>query len=277
MAMAAMRRALSRGIIRRRCCGALQSVQCGASGDRFFSRPAFGGTDSPLIRDQPGSYSLFFARGFAKKSAKAKKAARAQEEEEDEEEEEEEIDLDVEEPKRGAKEHMDAAMDALATELGKLRTGRATPGMLDHVEVEIDEKPVALSHVAAVSVVNSQTLSVMPFDTSTVKKVEAAIRLSPLGLNPIAAEQIISVPIPKLTKELSDSMCKLASKAGEDTKKSIRRGRQTAMDQLKKMSSSLSKDELKRHEKEVDELTKQFVKAVDDVCKKKEAEISKGV
>eukprot|EP00246_Nothoceros_aenigmaticus_P007188 TRINITY_DN2085_c0_g1_i1.p1 TRINITY_DN2085_c0_g1~~TRINITY_DN2085_c0_g1_i1.p1 ORF type:complete len:123 (-),score=4.97 TRINITY_DN2085_c0_g1_i1:113-481(-) len=92
---------------------------------------------------------------------------------------------------------MEAALDALSRELNKLRTGRAGPGMLDHVLVEANGIKAPLSHVAAVSVSNPQTLSVMPYDPSLVKAVESAILGSPLRLNPVVEGQILTVPVPK--------------------------------------------------------------------------------
>uniref|UniRef100_A0A7I4CJU2 Ribosome-recycling factor, chloroplastic n=1 Tax=Physcomitrium patens TaxID=3218 RepID=A0A7I4CJU2_PHYPA len=103
--------------------------------------------------------------------------------------------------KETASRLMEAALNALSVELSKLRTGRATPGMLDHVNVMSHGVQTPLSHVAAVSVSNLETLTVMPYDTSMVKEVEKAIRNSPLKLNPMAEGEVLRVPIPKLTKE----------------------------------------------------------------------------
>ncbi|KAK1289522.1 hypothetical protein QJS10_CPB18g00469 [Acorus calamus] len=176
--------------------------------------------------------------------------------------------------KSAAASQMEAAMVALSRDLSKLRTGRASPGMLDHIIVEVSGAKVPLSHIAVVSVLDSKTLSVMPYDANTLKELEKAIVSSPLGLNPTVDGQRLLASVPRLTKEHVQAMCKLVNKSSEDVKQSIRRARQKALDTIKKASSSIPKDDVKRLEKEIEELTKKFVKSADDVCKAKEKEIS---
>lgn len=175
--------------------------------------------------------------------------------------------------KSTASTQMQAGIDALTRELTKLRTGRASAGMLDHIIIESDGVRTPLSRIAAVSVLDSQTLSVTPYDLDAIKDVERAIVSSPLGLNPTPEGQRLVVPIPALTKEHTQALSKLVSKASEDVKQSIRRARQKALDSIKKAGSSMSKDGVKRLEKEIDDLTKKFVKTAEDMCKAKEKEI----
>lgn len=175
--------------------------------------------------------------------------------------------------KATASTQMQAGIDALTRELTKLRTGRASAGMLDHIIIESDGVRTPLSRIAAVSVLDSQTLSVTPYDLDAIKDVERAIVSSPLGLNPTPEGQRLVVPIPALTKEHTQALSKLVSKASEDVKQSIRRTRQKALDSIKKAGSSMSKDDVKRLEKEIDDLTKKFVKTAEDMCKAKEKEI----
>ncbi|KAI4348290.1 hypothetical protein L6164_009026 [Bauhinia variegata] len=171
---------------------------------------------------------------------------------------------------------MEAAMSALSTELSKLRTGRASPGMLDHIIVETGGVKLPLNRIAVVSVIDSKTLSVNPYDPQAIKQLENAIVSSPLGLNPkVDGERLIAV-IPPLTKEHMQAMTKLVAKSCEEARQSIRRARQKAMDATKKLHSSLPKDDIKRLEKEVDELTKKFIKSAEDICKAKEKEINQG-
>lgn len=178
--------------------------------------------------------------------------------------------------KASAASQMEAAMTALSVELSKLRTGRASAGMLDHIIVETGGVKMPLSRIALVSVLDPKTLSVNPYDPETLKQLENAIVSSPLGLNPRTdGERLIAV-IPPLTKEHMQAMNKLVTKSCEDTRQSIRRARQKAMDAIKKLNSILPKDDLKRLEKEVDDLTKKFIKTAEDVCKAKEKEISQG-
>ncbi|EXC19901.1 Ribosome-recycling factor [Morus notabilis] len=179
---------------------------------------------------------------------------------------------------------MDSAIAALSTELSKLRTGRASSGMLDHIMVDLGDVKLPLNQIAVVSVIDSKTLSVNPFDPSALKSLEKAIISSPLGLSPkVDGERLIAV-IPPLTQEhiqflrylisrnICQAVCKVVMKSCEDAKQSIRRARQRAMDTIKKMQSSYPKDDIKRLEKEVEELTKKFTKTAEDLCKAKEKE-----
>ncbi|KAJ0266094.1 Ribosome recycling factor domain-containing protein [Hirschfeldia incana] len=146
---------------------------------------------------------------------------------------------------------MEAAIAALSRDLTKLRTGRAAPGMLDHIVVEtggLNKMP--LNHLALVSVLDPKTLSINPYDPDTIKELEKAI-------------------------EHVQAMCKIVTKSSEVVKQSIRRARQKALDTIKKAAASgLPKDDVKRLEKEVEELTKKFVMSADDMCKSKENEIT---
>ncbi|GMJ02388.1 hypothetical protein like AT3G01800 [Hibiscus trionum] len=178
--------------------------------------------------------------------------------------------------KESASSQMDAAIVALSRELAKLRTGRASAGMLDHIIVETEGVKMQLNHLAVVSVIDSKTLSVNPYDPNTVKALERAIVSSPLGLNPKVDGERLIAAIPPLTKEHMQAMCKVVAKSSEDVKQSIRRARQKALDTIKKAGSSFPKDEAKRLEKEIDELTKKFVKSADELCKAKEKEIAQG-
>ncbi|KAL0555920.1 hypothetical protein IC582_004422 [Cucumis melo] len=178
--------------------------------------------------------------------------------------------------KSNASSQMEASIVALSGELSKLRTGRASSGMLDHIIVETSGVKLPLNQIAAVSVLDSKTLSINPYDPSTLKNLESAIISSPLGVAPrVDGERLIAV-IPPLTKEHIQAMCKLVTKCCEDSRQSIRRARQKAMDTVKKISSSYPKDDMKRLEKEVDELTKKFIKSAEELCKAKEKEITGG-
>uniref|UniRef100_A0A1D1YSX4 Ribosome-recycling factor, chloroplastic n=1 Tax=Anthurium amnicola TaxID=1678845 RepID=A0A1D1YSX4_9ARAE len=169
---------------------------------------------------------------------------------------------------------MDSAVVALSRELSKLRTGRASAGMLDHIMVETSMAKMPLNRVAVVSVIDSKTLSVTPYSPDTLKTLESAIVSSPLGLNPTVDGQRLIVNIPPLTKENVKALCKVVAKSAEDVKQSIRRARQKALDSIKKAASSIPKDDVKRLEKEVEEITKRFIKTADDMCKAKEKEIT---
>lgn len=178
--------------------------------------------------------------------------------------------------KSAAVSQMEAAMDALSRELSKLRTGRATPGMLDHIIVETNGMKMPLNRLATVSVLDPKTLSVLPYNPETLKELEKAIVSSPLGLNPRSDGERLIAAVPPLTKEHVQALCRVVSKSSEDVKQSVRRARQKALDTIKKAGSSYPKDSAKKLEKEIDEVTKKFVKSAEDICKAKEKEISQG-
>ncbi|KAG6410175.1 hypothetical protein SASPL_128227 [Salvia splendens] len=221
-------------------------------------------------------YQFTSKRGFAK--------ARKQEEDDEEEDDDEGVDLGVS-VKANALSQMNAAVDALSRELAKLRTGRASAGMLDHIMVEHYGVKTPLNRMAVVSVLDPKTLSVSPFDSTALKEMEKAIMSSPLGLNPNSDSQRLIVPIPPLTKEHMQAVCKVVVKSSEDVKKSIRRARQKVLINLSfshkdaskdKAGPSISEDDVKRLEKEIDDLTKKFIKSAEDMCKAKEKEIRGG-
>ncbi|CAI9780604.1 unnamed protein product [Fraxinus pennsylvanica] len=181
---------------------------------------------------------------------------------------------------------MELAVDALSRELAKLRTGRASAGMLDHIMVEHFGVKTPLNRMAVVSVLDPKTLSVTPYDPNALKELEKAIISSPLGLNPNSDSQRLVVPIPPMTKEHIQAVCRVVAKSSEDVKQSIRRARQKALDTIKKAApkkkdkdkagSSISADDAKRLEKEIDDLTRKFIKTAEDMCKAKEKEITVG-
>ncbi|KAM7509809.1 hypothetical protein LguiB_008684 [Lonicera macranthoides] len=186
--------------------------------------------------------------------------------------------------KAAALSQMEAAIEALSRDLSKLRTGRASTGMLDHIIVETGGVKMPLGRIAVVSVLDSKTLSVTPYDPNAIKELEKAIVLSPLGLNPKVDGQRLIAAIPPLTKEHMQAVCKVVTKASEDVKQSIRRARQKALDTIKKSMpkkkekekavSGFSVDDAKKLEKDIDELTKRFIKSAEDMCKAKEKEIA---
>ncbi|KAG0462632.1 hypothetical protein HPP92_021108 [Vanilla planifolia] len=169
---------------------------------------------------------------------------------------------------------MEAAISALSRELSKIRTGRASVGMLDHIIVEAHGAKLPLNRVAVVSVIDAHTLSVTPYDLNSLKEIENAIVSSPFGINPTLGDQRLIAPIPPLTKENIQAMCKVVTKCAEDGKQSIRRARQKALETIKKSSSNIPKDDLKRLEKRIEETTKRFIRSADDMCKAKEKEIT---
>ena len=173
------------------------------------------------------------------------------------------------------KDRMDKAVTALKEEFGSLRTGRASSSLLDQVTVEAYGSTVPLNQVAAVSVPEPRMLMVNVWDRGLAVSVEKAIRNAGLGFNPVVDGQNLRIPIPPLTEERRKEMVKLAGKYAEQQRIAVRNVRRDANDDLKKAEKDgvISQDEQKRMEGEVQKLTDEAIKRVDDALKTKEQEI----
>jgi ribosome recycling factor len=173
------------------------------------------------------------------------------------------------------KDRMDKAIVALKDEFASLRTGRASAGLLDQVMVEAYGSTVPISQVGAVSVPEPRSITVSIWDKAVVVSVEKAIRASGLGLNPVVEGTTLRIPIPPLTEERRRDLAKLAGKYSETQKIAIRNVRRDANDDLKKAEKDhvINQDEQKRMETEVQKLTDEAIKRVDEALKIKEQEI----
>jgi ribosome recycling factor len=170
---------------------------------------------------------------------------------------------------------MDKAVAALKEEFGTLRTGRASATLLDQVHVEAYGSRMPISQVGAVSVPEPRSITVSVWDKALVVSVEKAIRNSGLGLNPVVEGQNLRIPIPPLTEERRRELVKLAGKYAEQQRVAVRNVRREAMDDLKKAEKDavISQDEHKRMEHDVQKLTDDAVRRVDESLKTKEHEI----
>ena len=173
------------------------------------------------------------------------------------------------------KRRMHGALDALKHDLGGLRTGRASIALLDPVQVEVYGSHMPLNEVATVSTPEARMLSVQVWDRSNVQPVEKAIRSAGLGLNPITDGQVIRLPIPELTEERRKELAKLVGQYAEKARVAVRNVRRDGMDHLKQdeKKHEISEDERKRLEHEVQKLTDDTIKEVDDAAAAKEKEI----
>jgi ribosome recycling factor len=173
------------------------------------------------------------------------------------------------------RDRMDKAVAALKEEFGGLRTGRASVSLLDPVHVEAYGSSNPLNAVAAISVPEPRMIVVNVWDKSIVAAVDKAIRNAGLGLNPLMDGQTLRVPIPPLTEERRKDLAKLAGKYAETQRIAVRNVRRDAMEELKKQEKDgvISQDELKRFEGEVQTMTDQSVKRIDEALKTKEQEI----
>ncbi len=170
------------------------------------------------------------------------------------------------------KTKLNGAMDHLDRDLGKLRTGRANPAMLDSVLVSAYGSKMPLGNVAMISIPEARQLLVKPFDPNTIGDVEKAILDANLGFNPSNDGETLRINIPQLTEELRRDIVKDAKKAGENSKITIRNIRKDAMDAVKK-DAELTDDQKKSLESNIQDLVNEYNKKVDDIVKAKEADI----
>ena len=167
------------------------------------------------------------------------------------------------------------SVDVLKKEFSGLRTGRASVGLLEPIQVDAYGSKVPLSQVSAISVPESRLLVVQVWDNSLISIVENAIRSANLGLNPMTEGNLIRLPIPDLTEERRREIAKLASKYSEDTKISVRNIRRDAMDNLKESEKNkeISKDELFQFSDQIQKLTDKIISSIDDLFYEKEKDI----
>ena len=172
-------------------------------------------------------------------------------------------------------QRMDKAVQALKEEFASLRTGRASANLLDQVHVDAYGSQMPLNQVGSISVPEPRSISDSVWDKGLVVSVEKAIRNAGLGLNPVVEGQNLRIPIPPLTEERRRELAKVAGKYAEQQKIAIRNVRRDAMDDLKKAEKDnvITQDEHRRMDVEVQKLTDDAVKRVDEALKTKEQEI----
>lgn len=176
---------------------------------------------------------------------------------------------------KDAKERMEKSIGSLNQELGKVRTGRASTGILDQVKVEYYGSDVPLSQVASVNVEDARTLTVSPWEKHLVGDIEKAIMKADLGLNPATTGDLIRVPMPALTEERRKDLVKVVRAEGENARiaiRNIRRDANNAIRQLEK-DNAITEDDVKKGETRVQQLTDEHVKAVDETLKTKENDL----
>lgn len=170
---------------------------------------------------------------------------------------------------------MGKSLDSLKSNLAKIRTGRASTGLLDHIEVEYYGSMVPLNQVANVTLVDGRNLNVQVWEKHMANVVEKAIRDSDLGLNPQAMGESIRVPMPALTEERRRDLTKVVKGEGEDAKIAVRNLRRDANETLKRLvkDKEISEDDERRSQERVQKLTDQYVAEIDKLIAQKEAEI----
>jgi ribosome recycling factor len=171
-----------------------------------------------------------------------------------------------------AKATMNKALDTLQRELSKTRTGRANPAVLDGVRVEYYGAPTPLNQVAAVAVADPRLITIKPWDKGLLQAIERAIIKADLGVTPSSDGELVRIPIPPLSKERREEICKAVRKHGEETRVAIRNARRDANELVNSLEGT-SEDDQKRALKQIQDLTDQFTKKVDETVAKKESEI----
>lgn len=174
-----------------------------------------------------------------------------------------------------ARSHMEKALDAMRREFGGVRTGKASPALLDTIRVDAYGSKLPVNQVATVSVPEPRLLIVQPWDKGLLSVVEKAIRSAELGLNPASDGNVIRVPIPALNEERRREMVKLLHKIAEEGRIAVRHARQEANKEIKtrEQSHEISEDDARRELDEVQKLTDEFISRVDHLLKVKEEEV----
>ena len=167
---------------------------------------------------------------------------------------------------------MDKGLEAAKREFSSVRSGKASPNMLDTVRVEMYGQQMQLNQVAAIAVPEPRSMLVTPFDKSQAKAIEKAIRDSDLGLEPSSQGGIIRVPLPQMNEQRRKELVKIVHKLAEDAKIAIRHARTHARDGLKKLTG-ISEDDVKHAEKDLQKAHDDAIAKIDQMIKAKEAEI----
>ena len=181
----------------------------------------------------------------------------------------------ITEIQKTTEQKMQKSLEALKADLGKVRTGRAHTGLLDHVTVDYYGNPTLVNQVANITLIDARTIGVQPWEKNMVSKVEKAIRDSDLGLNPSTNGDLIRVPMPMLTEERRRDLIKVIKSEGESARIAVRNIRRDANNHLKDAlkNKEIAEDEERRTQDEIQKLTDRFVTEIDKVLAVKEADL----
>ena len=174
-----------------------------------------------------------------------------------------------------AKRRMDKSIEATHQEFNSIRTGRASPALLDRISIDYYGTPTPLKSLASISAPEARLLVVQPFDPGAIKNIERAIQESDLGLTPSNDGKVVRLPIPALTEERRKDLVKVVRRVAEDGKVAIRNVRRDVMQHLKELvvNGDVGDDEERRAEQQVQKITDDHTKSIDGLLKVKEAEI----
>jgi ribosome recycling factor len=172
---------------------------------------------------------------------------------------------------------MEKSVDYLVHEFSGVRTGKASPALVENIDVQAYGSTMKLKQLALITTPESRLLVLQPFDAGTVQDIERALKESKIGITPAVDGKIIRLPIPELSEERRKELAKSLSKMAEEARVRVRSNRRSALDEAKKLKAGggISDDEMRDVEDEIQKLTDKYVKSIDDHLKHKEAEIMK--
>ncbi len=181
----------------------------------------------------------------------------------------------IAEIKKNAEQKMVKSVEALKANLAKVRTGRAHPGILDHIQVDYYGSPTPITQVANITLIDARTIGVTPWEKKMASTIEKAIRDSDLGLNPSTTGELVRVPMPSLTEERRRDLIKVVRGEGEDAKVAVRNVRRDANAELKALlkDKKVAEDDERRAQDDVQKLTDRFITDIDKALQVKEAEL----
>ena len=176
---------------------------------------------------------------------------------------------------KNLREKMEKTLEFLRGEYLAIRTGRAHPGLVSDIKADYYGTPTPLKQIANVTIPEGRKILISPFDRGSLKAIEKAILASSLGITPQNDGESVRLTLPELTRERRVDLVKIVSKKGEESKVAMRNHRRDTVEVLKKMEkdSKITEDDLKKYNKEVQDITDDFIKKIDDVFKVKEKEI----
>ncbi|MGD9116829.1 MAG: ribosome recycling factor [Dehalococcoidia bacterium] len=176
---------------------------------------------------------------------------------------------------KSAEDKMKASVEGLKMELSSIRTGHATPALIEHIKVDYAGVPTPLNHIAGISAPAASLLVIQPWDRNTIPQIEKAILKSDLGLNPTSDGNLIRLNLPPLSEERRQELIKIVHKRAEERKIGIRNQRRDAMSELKELEKEkeISQDEHKRAQDNLQKGTDSFIAEIDQIARDKEAEL----
>ena len=182
-----------------------------------------------------------------------------------------------EELSKDLRKRMDASSQSAKSEISGIRAGRASPGMLDSIKIEAYGQKMSINQIGNITTPDPRTINVEVWDASNVSLVDKSLRESNLGINPIIEGNLIRLPLPQLTEERRDEFLKVIGKIVESAKVAIRNIRRDGIEKVKtnEKEKNISQDESKKFQNDIDNMTSEFIKIIDDAHKHKEEDLKK--